>query len=504
MDKTTIKSMIVATIISGVLVLIGFVPNTNKNPQEVYRVYLKGESIGLIESKERLEQYIDTEESHLKDIYKVDKVYTPRDLDIVREITYDEKTSSPSEIYNKIKDESPFTIQGYKIIIHGVTEVSEDGGEETTEDQTIYVLDKDIFTNSVHKTAQAFIDKDELAAYENDTQPVITSTGKRIENVYIQNEVTVTSENIPVDEKIYQTEEELSKYLLFGTTEDQQTYIVKAGDTIEDVSFDNKISPEEFLIANTSFKTSSDLLYPGQRVVLGILQPQLQIVAENHIVERQVINYETKYENDPDQYEGYEVETQAGSDGIRLVTQKTKEVNGETRSVVVMTYVEEKPTIDRVVVRGTKKRAVGTPGGTIDFNTEVTMPLGSWVWPTRSPYMVTSEYAWRWGKLHAGIDISGTGYGSPIRAANNGVVITSAYTGTNGNYIYVKHANGYFTEYAHLAARYKKPGDIVYAGDVIGTMGDTGYAFGVHLHFGLWNGAPGRGGYTMNPRTLYR
>ena len=93
--------------------------------------------------------------------------------------------------------------------------------------------------------------------------------------------------------------------------------------------------------------------------------------------------------------------------------------------------------------------------------------------------------------------------GSPIRAANNGVVVISSYTRGNGNYIIIKHANGYFTEYAHLAARYVEKGQIVYGGDTIGTMGRTGNASGVHLHFGLWTGAPYTGQH-HNPLTLYQ
>lgn len=502
MNKKTIFFTLVAFLLSGTLVFLGFVPDQEQIPKEVYRVYLAGESIGLIDSKEELENYIDQEQSHLKEQYKVDKVYAPQDLDIVKEITYDEKTSSSKEIYNKIKDESPFTIQGYKILIHGVEQQNEDGTTVKTDDQTIYVLDKDVYLNSVYRTAQAFIDKDELKAYENDTQEKIIDTGKIIENIYIENEVTISQGNIPANEKIYTSEDELSKYLLFGTTEDQKTYTVQAGDTISDVSFNNQISPEEFLIANTSFKTASDLLYPGQTVVLGILKPQLKIVSEEHVVTRETVNYETKYENDPNQYVGYEKVKQEGQSGVNLVTRKIQLVNGEAISTVTTNTIVEKPTVDRIIIRGTKQKQV-SGGGSGDYNMEVPVGIGSWVWPTKAPYMITSSFGWRWGKLHKGIDISGTGYGSPIKAANNGVVVTSGYNGTNGHYIYIKHSNGYYTEYAHMAARYKKVGDVVYAGDVIGTMGQSGFATGVHLHFGLWNGIPQRG-TPMNPQNLYR
>lgn len=501
MNKSTIFNILLAVLLSGLFVFLGFTNDNTDSPREVYRVYLAGESIGIIDSKEELESYIDREQSHLKEQYKVDKVYAPKELDIIKEITYDQTTSSSKEIYDIIQTKTPFTIQGYKVLIRGIEEQTETGETVKSDDQVIYVLNKEIFINSVYRTAQAFIDKNELAAYENDKQSPITDTGKIIENIYIQNEQTITQENIPVNEKIYTTVEELSKYLLFGTTENQQTYVVKEGDTINDISFNNQISPEEFLVANTNFRSTDDLLYPGQSVVLGILKPQLNIIEENHIVERQTSSYETVYENDPDQYVGYERVKQEGSEGIKLVTQKTKVVNGETRNVVVTDTVEEKPSVDRVIVRGTKQRVTSSGGG-IDDGVEVPVAIGSWVWPTRSPYIITSRFAWRWGKLHQGLDISGSGFGSPIRAANNGIIVYSGYNSTNGHFIYIKHSNGRYTEYAHMATRYKKAGDIVYAGDVIGTMGQTGYAYGVHLHFGLWTGYPQRS-TPLNPLTLY-
>jgi len=94
----------------------------------------------------------------------------------------------------------------------------------------------------------------------------------------------------------------LTKYLIFGTVEEQRKDEVKEGDTIEDVSFENRISTEEFLIANTNFSSKDDLLYPGQIVTLGILAPQFRTVEEDYIVQDKTVSHETKYENDDTEY----------------------------------------------------------------------------------------------------------------------------------------------------------------------------------------------------------
>lgn len=515
MDKKTTIITIIIAIMTALIVYIGSNPastygkvlgliNLNSNPKQLYRVYLGGKSIGLIESIEELESFIDEKQSELKEKYNVKKVYVPNDLDVIREITYNEKTSSVEEIYNKIeeiKGDESFTIDGYKITIHGIEKVREDGTNETTEDQVIYVLNKDYFTNAVEKTIKLFVDSEDYENFLNDSQPEIKEEGKLIEDLYIKNNITIKKDRIPAGAKIYQTEEDISKYLLFGTTEEQATYTVQAGDTIEDISYNNKLSPEEFLIANTEYKTANDLLYPGKIVVLGVIKPQFDTVEETHTVSKKTVQKQTIYKDDDSQYTGYEKVEVEGEDGISLVTEKIQYTNGEITAVVGIKEEEKviKPVVDRVIVRGTKQYSTGgTWSGTIPVG------VGSWVWPTNAPYTINSNFGWRWGKLHEGIDIAGTGRGSPIKAANNGVVIQSGYTGTNGNYIVIAHSNGYYTMYAHMQKRYKQVNDVVYAGDQIGTMGDTGFATGVHLHFAIYNGMPYRGGKAMNPFNLYR
>ena len=516
MSKKGIFLTIIAFILSCFVVVVGRNPhsmyakiiginNYKGNPTELYKVYLSSESLGYIKSKKQLEKYIDEKQDELKKKYNVKKVYAPSDLRIIKEMTYGAKISSVEDIYKKIekiKGASSFTIDGYRIEIKTEKKTSEDGTETKEGINKFYVIDKQVFENAVRKTVLAFIDEETYEAYLNDKQKELrdNETGSIIDKVYIDNNIRIIKERIPTGKNIFTTEEELSKYLLFGTTEEQESYSVQSGDTIATIANDHKLSVEEFLIANTEFKTAEDLLYQGQVVKLGLITPQFDLVEEMTVASKKEINKNTVYKDDNTQYVGYEKVEEEGQNGLALVTEKHKVINGEIKDTIPMSTVEITPAVDKVVVRGTKQYYSGVYGE----NYTVPVGIGSWVWPTNSPYTIGSSFGWRWGKLHEGIDIGGTGYGSPIKAANNGIVIQSGYTGTNGNYIVIKHDGDYYTMYAHLASRNKQVGDVVMAGDQIGTMGMTGFATGVHLHFAIYRGYPYRGGVPFNPFNIYQ
>lgn len=110
------------------------------------------------------------------------------------------------------------------------------------------------------------------------------------------------------------------------------------------------------------------------------------------------------------------------------------------------------------------------------------------IWPVDGP--VTSPFGYRWGRLHAGIDI-GVPYGTPIHAAASGTVVLAGWTGGYGNYTCIDHGGGLATCYAHQSAFAVSSGAQVVQGQVIGYVGNTGHSFGAHLHFEVRiNGTP--------------
>jgi murein DD-endopeptidase MepM/ murein hydrolase activator NlpD len=102
------------------------------------------------------------------------------------------------------------------------------------------------------------------------------------------------------------------------------------------------------------------------------------------------------------------------------------------------------------------------------------------IWPVSGP--ITSPFGWRWGRMHQGIDI-GVPYGTPIHAAASGTVIYCGWEEGYGNFVVIDHGGGIATAYAHQSRIAVSCGQHVEQGEVIGYVGDTGHAFGPHLHF---------------------
>jgi murein DD-endopeptidase MepM/ murein hydrolase activator NlpD len=103
-----------------------------------------------------------------------------------------------------------------------------------------------------------------------------------------------------------------------------------------------------------------------------------------------------------------------------------------------------------------------------------------YVMPTKGIF--TSGFGYRWGVLHAGIDIANS-IGTPIVAVSDGVVIDAGPTAGYGMWVKLRHADGTVTLYGHVNTTTVHVGQRVMAGDRIATMGNRGNSTGPHLHF---------------------
>ncbi len=83
---------------------------------------------------------------------------------------------------------------------------------------------------------------------------------------------------------------------------------------------------------------------------------------------------------------------------------------------------------------------------------------------------------------HRGTDYAAD-RGTPVWASGNGKIIASGYTEANGNYVVIQHGANIQTKYLHLHKRAVKAGGRIKQGQVIGTVGSTGYSTAPHLHY---------------------
>jgi murein DD-endopeptidase MepM/ murein hydrolase activator NlpD len=103
---------------------------------------------------------------------------------------------------------------------------------------------------------------------------------------------------------------------------------------------------------------------------------------------------------------------------------------------------------------------------------------GMFIWPV--PGEVTQNFSY----YHNGIDIGNRGANAPIVAAATGnVTFAGWWDGGGGNSVWIDHGNGYITMYAHMSKILVGVGQQVTQGTQIGITGETGRAFGIHLHF---------------------
>jgi murein DD-endopeptidase MepM/ murein hydrolase activator NlpD len=86
------------------------------------------------------------------------------------------------------------------------------------------------------------------------------------------------------------------------------------------------------------------------------------------------------------------------------------------------------------------------------------------------------------GAFHWGVDIVAP-YGTPVRAAGDGIVLFARFMNGFGRLVVVDHGNGYQTYYAHLSRFAVVPGQEIREGETLGALGASGRVTAAHLHY---------------------
>lgn len=124
--------------------------------------------------------------------------------------------------------------------------------------------------------------------------------------------------------------------------------------------------------------------------------------------------------------------------------------------------------------------------------------------PVKSAFRFTSGFGYRRDpkgagtRMHTGTDFA-SGYGTPIHATGDGVVVGAGWFSGYGRQIKIRHDFGIETSYAHLSQIRVKVGQKVSRGERIGDMGNSGRSTGTHLHYEVRIG-----GKPVNPMTFIK
>ncbi|HVI39953.1 MAG TPA: peptidoglycan DD-metalloendopeptidase family protein [Anaerovoracaceae bacterium] len=262
--------------------------------------------------------------------------------------------------------------------------------------------------------------------------------------------------------------------LIITGTKEPKVYTVQDGDTLWDIAIANGMTPAELADANPGFEP--DTLKIGQQLNLFQVKPYVTVQTKEVVAATEKIDFKTVYESTNSLYKGEVKVKTAGVYGTKEVkTELTKENGIVVTSAQLDSVVTAEPQ-DQVALKGTKSIATFAGSGSLSS------PLAH--------IEVSSAFGSRGGGRHTGVDFRDS-KGTPIKAADDGVVIAVTNHGSPGKMIKLSHGNGLETWYEHCDTILVSVGQVVGKGEQIGTVGATGNATGYHLHFEVRkNGVP--------------
>jgi murein DD-endopeptidase MepM/ murein hydrolase activator NlpD len=283
-----------------------------------------------------------------------------------------------------------------------------------------------------------------------------------VEELSFAETVSWNEAQVPADS--IKTVEEAVNVLLLGTDK-VATYTVESGDTAWDIALEYGLTTDQLARANPG--VDIELLQIGQELTITYKEPYVHPQSVAQRVVHEAIPFAEQRIEDDTLWPWESVVVTAGRSGTREKVVREYRQDGEVvRTEVLSSRVAAEPV--------TQVRKVGV-------KQVPELGSGSLILPVVGE--ISSYYGPRWGSRHEGIDIA-VPHGTPVRAADSGMVIFRGWNGNYGNMIQIDHGGGRMvTWYAHLSGFNVSVGQQVNKGDIIGYVGSTGYSTGPHLHF---------------------
>lgn len=253
-------------------------------------------------------------------------------------------------------------------------------------------------------------------------------------------------------------------------------YVVQEGDTVTKLARKFHVNPNTIIKNNDRKKLKADRMVPGTRLTI------LPVDGIAHPVEKgeTIAELAKRYKKPMD-----EIIEVNDLDNPHMIVEKQRLIIPNA-SELRLRPQESLPTAAHT--QAGKLRSAARKHGYTRTGNRLS-------WPSAG--IVTSNFGWRWFRMHQGIDVAAP-IGTPIRAVKEGRVVASGWMGGYGYAVDVDHGNGLVTRYAHCSELHVRVGQLVSRGQVLAAMGSTGHSTGPHLHFEVHlNGEP------VNPRNYF-
>lgn len=249
-------------------------------------------------------------------------------------------------------------------------------------------------------------------------------------------------------------------------------YTVQLGDTLSEIAYSNNMSLSDLFSMNEGM-TEDSLIIPGDSIVITVPKSEISVVTTTTMTYEEDYEAEVQYVDNNEAYRGTNTVISEGTTGHRKVTADVTYVNGVETG---RTYTQE------TIMVESEPKVISV--GTLTPPTYIKPIYGG---------SFSSEYGYRWGSMHNGIDWS-CSVGTPIIASADGVVVRASWYSGYGYCVDISHSDGSMTRYGHLSSIQVSVGQSVSQSETIALSGNTGNSTGPHIHFELWiNGS------TVNP-----
>ncbi len=279
-----------------------------------------------------------------------------------------------------------------------------------------------------------------------------------------------------------------AKQLITKENEKEKKYVVKSGDYPETIAKKNDMATEKLYQLNPGLKNRDKAIQVGEELTVMVPQPELSVAVTEVLVYEEPIEFGVSYEKDDNKLVGTEEVKFAGEAGVKKITVNIRKVNGkEVERKVAKEEVIKEPK-NKIILKGskpkpkpvpvkkkTKAKSVKRSSGGGRVTGRFSRPLSRYV--VTSPFGARRRYGY-----HKGIDLAAP-IGTPVKAADGGVVISAGRRRSFGKLVTIDHGNGLISMYAHNSSILVRVGQKVSKGQLIAKVGNTGRSTGPHLHF---------------------